>query len=181
MLCIYRKAAPKTFLPAKCERHPCTLKSELEFASISFYLFQRAKFLTLRFKQIFSRIMLSELGIFNRKQESKKREKTLSLPRNDQEKKKVFLGREHVFFLFSWPLSFSSFFLGRFHGQKRVFFLLFFFLDRFLGRKRIFLFSYFLFSFINSYLCTSLLLAKNYLRTFDVIVICVDLRFKMCK
>ena len=88
MLCIYRKAAPKTFLPATCERQPYPLKSELEFASISFYLFQRAKFLTLRFKQIFSRILLSELGIFKRKQESKKREKTLSLPRNDQEKKK---------------------------------------------------------------------------------------------
>ena len=47
---------------------------------------------------------------------------------------------------------FFSFFLGRFLGRERVFFLFFFFfLDRFFGRKRVFFFS-----FINSHLRSSL-------------------------
>ena len=53
--------------------------------------------------------------IYKRKQESKKK------------RKRVFL-----------------FFLGRFLGRERVFFLFSVFLDSFLGRKRVFLFSYFL-------------------------------------
>ena len=70
----------------------------------------------------------SEVGIYKRKQESKKKEGKHALNQeNDQEKRKFFL-------FFSWSLSWSRLcFLS---------FLLFIFLDHFLGRKRVFLFSF---------------------------------------
>ena len=86
-----------------------------------------------------------EVGIYKRKQESKKTRKQVLDQESDQEKKKVF-----------------SFFLGRFLCRVLVFlivilveFLFSFFLDRFLGRVLFFFFSCFLtflFTFINSHL-----------------------------
>ena len=71
---------------------------------------------------------LPEVGIYKRKQESKKTRKQELERESDQEKKKVF-----------------SFFLGRFLGRVLVFFLfLSCFLDRFLGRVLVFLLSCFL-------------------------------------
>ena len=76
----------------------------------------------------------TEVRIYKRKQESKKKRK-----------EDFLFSWSRACFFFSWPL---SFFLGRFLGREHVFF----FLDRFLCRKVFSCFLTFLVSFTNSHL-----------------------------
>ena len=94
-------------------------------------------------------------GIYKRKQESKKTRKQEHDLESDQEKKESFfsfflgrfLGLERVFYLFSWPLSFFLFF---FFWPSSFFS---FFLDRFLDRERVFLLFWFLLYILTSSVC----------------------------